>query len=586
MFLNILHRTAHGAKYRVFREQQEMVHGLGLKTTLCLHYRDLFDDKILGDARRDTEEHGDEIALALHDMSGPGLDEVVGNLPAIWLLDKTRKEDVLGTILAKFREVWGNHPTSVASYHFDSSALTILKTVAPEVETVVGGCFEEGVRVFHGCNHSWYLFNEGMPWNPWYPSKSHSLRPANSEEDASGVVAVPHLVRDMSLSYEGRNDFWASHPPNVVRGMANDASFNPYDLNLIDQYRLQEDFNGGYSYLNTFVGASWLTWNHNSEYPPEVCWDLYRKMLHYLSELKEEGSVADMTLSEYGRWHRENRPIAEPEVYWAKEMLYDSHKHYFWYLDGDMRCLIDATQGGSIGDLRPYTGCYEVATGPDTPHREIGSYPYLIQSQHRTGLAHHHEDGSRTTAYLRHQGEELDLAHFPTRISKVDCADSRVTVALEASPFSFSSGLSGEISSDYVFPKNEGTIRVTRHIRNLSDPKAELEIIESVKGAPGRTEYAEDLGSIRLRTEAPEPASFDFDYSGIPVEVAKAFSVSATMPQVNTRLTLSKVNQSPKKALLKAGNLFSPYFTLQLVYRSTGESSIETALNLTHYTSQ
>ena len=37
------------------------------------------------------------------------------------------------------------------------------------------------------------------------------------------MVAVPHLCRDLALSYEGRNDFFATHPANVQRAMANEV---------------------------------------------------------------------------------------------------------------------------------------------------------------------------------------------------------------------------------------------------------------------------------------------------------------------------------------------------------------------------
>ena len=584
MFLNIMHRAALGPKYSIFREQQRTVHELGIRCTVFVHYKDLFDEQTIKDVTRDAAEFGDEIGLAVHDMSGPGLESVAGNLPAIWLFDKPRKEEILGRILAKFREVFGKHPKAVASYHFDSSSLAILKRLAPEVTTVVGGCFEEGVRVFHGCNHSWYLFNEGMPWNPWFPSKSHSLRPAQDEADSAGVVAVPHLVRDMSLSYEGRNDFWASHPPNVVRGMGNDASFNPYDLNLIDQYRMQEDFNGGYSYLNSFVGVNWLTWNHNSEYPPEVCWHLYRTFLKYLVELKDAGSVQDMTLSEYGAWHAANRKFAQPEVYLAKEMLYGSGKHYFWFLDGKQRYLIDATQGGSIGDIRSYCGKFPVETGPDTPNREIGSYPYLIQSQYRSGYAHHHEDGSRTTLQIEHDGQKVDLASCRTKVAGIERNDSETRVRLTPAAFKFKGGLSGEVHTSLVFGHNTGTTRVERHLAALSDTTAKLRLIEHFKGAPGRTEYAENLHGIVLSALGPDGKALKevpFDYAGVLMPIAGAVAAQADIPQAKSRLRLSAAGSAtPVAAALKCGNLFSPYFTLQLHYEVTGEASTATTITL------
>lgn len=577
MLFNIFHRPGAGAHYDIYRQQQDLAHQLGLKTTIFLYYSDLFDHRAIADAIHDRDTYGDEISLALHSLKGPGISEIANGQIALWLLDRERKEQVLAKALGKFVEVFGAAPTSVGSYHLDSSSLEILRRLAPEARTVIGGCFEEGVRVFHGCNHSWYLFNEGMPWNPWYPSKTHGLRPARDEADASGVVAVPHLVRDMSLAFEGRNDFWASHPPNVIRGMGNDASFCPYDLNLIDQYRMQAEWNGGYSYYNTFVSPSWLDWNHNSEYPPEVAWELYRKFLTYMANLKKEGQLEDMTLSAYGERHRQIRPVGHDEVYLAKELLYGSGKHYFWFVDPAYRVTIDATQGGSIGDLRPYAGRVPVATGPDTPHRDIGSYPYLIQSQHRSGNAHHCYDGARTTLLLRHEDQTLDLCNFRTKVASVTRSGGRVKVALAPVDFTFHDGLSGQLTTTYEF--GNASIVVSREISRVSSSGADLELVEYFKGAPGRTEYPEDLHGIVLEANGSSPVQRGFDYSGEWVEAPGATEVAAIVPHVRTRLSLQ--GDSAIGGSVHAGHLFSPYFTLQLAHRLTGNGTTRTCLNLT-----
>jgi hypothetical protein len=580
MYLNIFHRPDSVALYPIFRRQQELAHRLGFKTSVFLGYEHLFDEQIVADTLQDEREFGDEIGLSLHRLTGPKLDELAHTQNNIWLLSRSRKREVLELVLNRFREVFGRLPRSVANYHFDSSALQILRELAPEVKTVVGGCFEEGVRVFHGCNHSWYLFNEGMPWNPWYPSKNHTLRPAASAADASGVVAVAHLMRDMSLSYEGRNDFWASHPPNVIRGMGNDASFCPYDLNLIDQFRMQEDWNGGYSYYNTFVGPSWLTWNHNSEYPPEVAWELYTKQLTYFAELRDRKEVTGLTLAEYGDWHQAHRPIGRPEVYWAKEILYGSGKHYFWFIDPARRVLVDATQGGAIGDLRPYTGQVPVATGPDTPHREIASYPFLIQSQHRTGNAHHAHDGARTTLLLTYGKETLDASFLRSKISAVTRQDDEITVTFSVTQFRFTGGLTGELQTQLTF-LSDGRHKIERHISQLSDPAATLTLTEYFKGAPGRTEYAEDLHSIRLYVDGETPCELDYDYEEEVHTSAGAGKVGALIPQTNTRLELA-ADGAAQSGHIKAGHLFSPYFTLYLDHALQGNGRTTTWMTLTN----
>lgn len=576
MRLNIFHRTGAASHYGLLRRQQDLAHRLGFRTTLFLSYEDLFDDTILRDARNDRERFGDEIALALHSLRGPGVTEISQGLDPLWLLDRPRKEKVLATILGQYRAVFGGNPLSVGSYHFDSSSLALLRRLAPEARTVIGGCFEEGVRVFHGCNHSWYLFNEGMPWNPWHPSKSHSLRPAADAEDAAGVVAVPHLLRDMSLAFEGRNDFWASHPPNVIRGMGNDASFCPYDLNLIDQFRLQEEWNGGHSYYNTFVSPSWLDWNHNSEYPPEVAWELYTKFLTYLADRKNEGVLQDLTLAEYGDWHREHRPPGGSEVYLAKEMLYGSRKQYFWHVDPFFRATVDATQGGAIGDLRPYAGRVPVATGPDTPHREIGSYPYLIQSQHRSGASHHCFDGARTTLLVSDGRETLDLARFRCRVAEVSHDGGESRISLTPVRLTFASGLGVTQTTSYRFAG--GTIEMARFFSDPSDPSALLEVTEYFKGAPGRTEYPEDLHGITLTVDGASAVTREFDYSGAWHHSDRATRVAARVPQVNVDVAL--VGASARAGFC-AGHLFSPYFTLQLTHHLAGPGAVRTCLTLT-----
>ena len=128
----------------------------------------------------------------------------------------------------------------------------------------------------------------------------------------------------MVLAYEGRNDFWASHPPNVQRGMGNKGTNCPYDLNLIDQHRYQERFNDGFSYLNVFVGAAWLIYNHNSEESPEVSRTLYRKQLQYLKSLIDTEEADCKTMTEFARWYKENVPVNHREVFLAKEILYGS----------------------------------------------------------------------------------------------------------------------------------------------------------------------------------------------------------------------------------------------------------------------
>jgi hypothetical protein len=577
MHLNILHRTDPGPLYPICRLQQDWVHALGLNATLFLHYEDLFDDAVLADAKNDAKV-GDELALALHRLRGPDLE--TGGANQFWLLDKERKRTTLKRILEKWREVFGEDPVSIACYHLDASAMRLIRELSPGTEIVVGGCFEEGVRVFHGCNHSWYLFNEGMPWGPWYPAKDHALRPAVDEEDSVGLIAVPHLVRDMALSYEGRNDFWATHPPNVIRGMGNEATWSPYDLNLIDQYRMQEDHEPHPAYLNTFVSAPWLTWNHNSEYPPEVAQELYRKQLAYFAKLRAEGALECTTLAEYAKWFRQSRKIGAAETYWSKEMLYGSGKHYLWYLDADLRALIDCAQGGSIGDLRPYLGRVAMDTGPDTPNKAIGSYPYLIQSQHRTGARHHCHDGSRTTLKLTHAGQTIDLCDLSTRNQSITRENDGVVFTLAPVQITFRSGLEFALTTRLRFP-GDGRILVERDFSAFSDPGASVEIEEYFKGCWGYTEYPEDLGALVRFVDGATNGHAPFRYRGATLATASPKRVGVEIPPLNTVVSLEAAEGSPvESGTSTEGHLFSPYYTLSLRTRVSSSTLFRSWITL------
>jgi hypothetical protein len=579
MHLNLLHRVTPGEMYPYFLLQQSYAHRLGLKVTLMVQLDAMQDPDIVRQVQQFHQEFGDEIGLSLTlGYDSPGFEEKIGGEQEfIWLYNTTEKRFLLELAVNNFRKTFGFDPQSVASYHLDAISMEILKEICPSIRIAVAGCFEEGVKVFHGCNHSWYLFNEGMPWGPWYPAKNNSLRPAEDEADWAGIVAVPHLSRDLALSYEGRNDFFASHPANAQRGLANVGYEHPYDYNLCDLYRYQEDFNEGFSYYNVYVSPGWLAGHPTIQDPNEVSQKLYLDLLEYLVELRSEGKLVDTTMSEFAGWYRSNWPVGKPEVYLAKEVLYGSKKHYFWYLDPSMRVLVDANQGGSIGDLRPYISKVACATGSDQKDLMVGSYPYLIHSIYRTGTAHHFLDGARTTLLLTHAGETLDLCQCRTRVVDIERSDKSTRMRLSPACLVFEDGLEVQIETGYEF--SEGSIRITRKLVSISDPAAILEAREYVKASFGVTEYPLDMHGIRLMVDGTEPQSLEYNYGRRELRSSRAVRSKAVIPQIQSGMALEAVTPALHGAALE-GMLFSPYFTLSLDYELTPGKEIVSCLKL------
>ena len=564
MQISILHRPEPDTRRKgVFPMQQEMVHKLGLRTTILATAGAMEDGDTINLMKMYHEKFGDELGLSFHALNTPAIIDLVGfEEVAFWLYNKADKRKVTRFLVKKFRDIFGFEPKSAAAYHFDASSLKILSEECPSIKTVVGGCFEEGVRVYHGCNNSWYLFNEGMPWGAWYPSKSHALRPAKNAKDAFDIVAVPHLSRDMVLAYEGRNDFWASHPPNVQRGMGNLGDNCPYDRNLIDQYRYQERFNKGYSYLNVFVSAQWLISNHNSEEPPEVSVSLYKQQLDYIKSLVDKGQAEVMTMTEFGRWYRKKFPINHREVSLAKEVLYGSGKHYFWYVDPYMRVLVDLFGGCSIGDLRPYISEVPVTTGADSRHGIFGSYPYLIHSQHRTGFLNHCCDGSRTTAILKHGENEVDLADFEFRCDEV--LENQRGFVTSPCKVKFDEKVTATLKTRFLFEKN-GELIIERELISIEgSDNQQMEITEYFKGCYGITEYPQDMGAVKLSIDGNPRKNLKFKYKRQSLSCEKVKYLQATIPPVKTVVGLKPADGERWAGTIAEGMLFNPYYTLKL----------------------
>lgn len=561
MIVNVIHRPLSGRNH-LFRWQQEVAHSLGLKVTVLVQPDHLLDPEIMAGVLADQAEYGDEVGLWFSELTGGSRGpEAGGREPFLWLYSEPEKRCIIGSTVRAFVDLMGSAPTALGAYHLDKVSLGLAKEYCPDLQTVIAGCFEEGVRVFHGCNNSWYLFNEGMPWGPWYPSTRNSLVPAAGPQDDSGVVAVPHLTRDLALSYEGRNDFFASHPANVQRAMANDGTSAPYLLNLTDLTAWQERWNEGFSYLNTFVGAAWLSNHHAIEDSEDVTQELYRSYLTYLADQRREGRVTDLHLTEFGRWYRERVPVGTPAVALAKEILYGSGKHYVWYVGPDLRATIDCFQGGSIGDLRPFVSREERWTGSDSPHLAVGSNPYVIHTPYRSGKSHHFAEGSRTTAFVEHRGEVRDLADLATKVRTITRDHGVVEVTLEPVMVSFADGLTVTIASRYRFV-GEGRIAMTRSILHVSRPGASVQLTEHLKGCYGTTEYAEDLRGAVLSVEGHDSVTLAYEYRSRTLSSSDARRVRADLPQIATSVGLQpEVPHEFGRAV--EGYLFNPYFTLE-----------------------
>ncbi len=551
----------HDESLDIFVFQQETAHANGLKTTIQITYASLFNDIIIDMAKHDHEVYGDEIALSLLGLPCKQFKEKYKTKDfCIWMFSEEDKMAIIDDCFGLFYEKFGFYPASTGSYYLDAFCINYIKEKYPSVKCAVATCWEEGPKAYHTCNNSWYTFMDGGPWAPWIPSKHNTHCPAMNKADDSGIVAIPHLSRDLIACFDGNGSNFGTHPQNVLRGLVYKDNELPYFFNLVDQYRHLGKYNNGLSYNMVFVGPGWLNKAGRWEAPYELLKKSYEDGIAYYGKLKKEGKCDDMTMSEFADYYRSVKSYDEPEVALWKDILYGSQKQYFWYCDPYMRACLDFNQGGAMIDLRPYVAQLDWKCGIGTDHVYDASYPYLIQANYRAGYFTHYA-GAGTVKSLKVScgSEEIDLAlvRCKTAWSK-DGDDTVITtepVEIEFADFTM------ELQSKFTFKRGTGEIIIERNILNdIGDHEVTFD--EYFTGAFGTTEYQSDMTKVKLICESEvESQTVDFNYKCRIVDVKDATSVRVVIPDVETIVEMTGDNDIGE---FEEGHAFSPSYRISL----------------------
>ena len=420
---------------------------------------------------------------------------------------------------------------------------------------------------------------DGGPWAPWIPSKQNTHAPAANEEEDSGIVAIPHLSRDLLACYDGNGSNFGTHPQNVLRGMIYDSKTweYPYLYNLIDQYRAQEKYNNGYAYNMMFVGPGWMNKMGRWEAPYELLLKSYSDGCKYYGQLKKEGKLIDMTMSEFADYYREKKTYTEPECALWRDILYGSDKQLFWYTDPYMRAGVNMDQGGAIFDLRPYAAKLKWEVGIGTKHVQDASYPFLIQEKYRAGyFTHYAGEGTIRSAKLCHNGEEVDLCLCRTKAHFSQEGNTRI-LTLDPVTIEFAD-LTVKLQTKEYFEEGTGSIKIERTILEMSDPNAEVELNEYMVACYGTTEYPEDMTGIILTCEGAETKSINYEYKCREESLADAKAVAAVVPAIETKVSMTQTGGA--EGYIREGYAFSPMFTLGYKKKVSDKEVFATWLNL------
>ena len=566
----------------IFKFQQETAHKNGLKCTIQMTYASLFNEEACELAKADHEKYGDEIALSLLGLPCEEFREKYKTKDfCIWMFSMEDKKSIVDDVFYKFHDIFGFYPESTGSYYMDAELTNYIKEKYPSVKCAVATCWEEGPKAYHTCNNSWYTLFDGGPWNPWIPSKQNTHAPAANEDEDSGIVAIPHLSRDLLACYDGNGSNFGTHPQNVLRGMIYDTKTweYPYLYNLIDQYRHLAKFNNGYSYNMMFVGPGWLNKMGRWEQPYELLKKSYEDGMAYYGELKKKGELIDMTMAEFADFYRENKGYEEPECALWKDILYGSDKQLFWYVDPYMRACVNMDQGGAIVDLRPYAAKLKWEVGIGTKHVQDASYPFLIQEKYRAGyFTHYAGEGTVRSAKVSYKGEEVDLCLCRTHATFSQEGNERI-LTLDPVDIEFSD-LTVTIQTKIVFEEGSSKIRFEREILKMSNPDALVTLNEYIVACYGTTEYPEDMTGITLSTSSDsESKNLSYEYKCRDEAVENGKEATAIIPAIQTKVSLT-TDSDNGTSYFEEGYAFSPMFKLGFKKNIKDKEVVTTWLNL------
>ncbi len=563
----------------IFRTQQRVAHENGLRTTIQMTYASLYNQEAVSAAREHHDRFGDEIGSTFLGLQCQEFrDRFHSRELAIWLFSMSDKKKIVDEVFGKFHEVFGFYPSSTGSYYMDAELVNYIKGKYPMIKVAVATCWEEGPKAYHNANNSWYTIFDGSPWNPWIPSRRNIHCPASDEDDDIGIVAIPHLSRDLMAVFDGPGSYYGTHPQNILRGMVYEDREIPYFYNLVDQYRAMKKYNRGYAYNMVFVGPGWMSKTGRWEADYDFLLKSYQDGLGYYGKLKKEGRVRDVTMSEFADIYRSHRPYARPECTLWKDILYGSRRQQFWYVDPWMRFCLDMNQGGAMVDLRPYAAKLIRPCGVGTKHLQDASYPFLVQSLYRAGyFTHYAGEGSVKSCKFSHRGEEVDLCTCRTQASFSEEGDTRV-LTLEPVEIEFAQ-LTIRIRSIFRMQEGSGEIEIIRRVES-PDPTAEITAEEYITACYGTTEYPEDLSGVQLTLKnASRTERIKYAYRCRQAKLDHISLAEAVIPQVDTRLSL-RTDSKETTGYFREGFAFSPMFTLGIKKTIMGKGELRTWLKV------
>lgn len=236
---------------------------------------------------------------------------LVGYTPA-------EREMLIDEYFSKFKEIWGEYPEVVGSWHIDAHSLNYMV----EKYGVIGSCMcrdqvgTDGYSIFGGYH------------NPYYPCKNNMYLPANKKENRINAPLFKMLGEDLTYNYDHQYLIYKCgitkdiDCPNTMEPSFDTIGGNEKFVRAyMDNTCLPINSAFSYTQVGQENGFGWNRFGKNLEMQFPI-----------FKEYADKGLIKFEKFSETAKWWRENNPETPSSVAVAeKDYLNGDRKSYWCY---------------------------------------------------------------------------------------------------------------------------------------------------------------------------------------------------------------------------------------------------------------
>ena len=310
--------------YRCTANQLSLLNKYGLKGTFLLQYDAMIDPRyqyLLKVRLREGSEIGAWWEITQPHVEAAGL-QWRGVYPWDWHANvgfstgysQEERKVLVDVYMEKFREIFGYYPKSVGSWYIDAFTLDYMQR-------------EYGIEASCMCRDQYgtdgYTLWGGY-WNQaYYPSKVNAFMPAQTEDGQIPVPVFRMLGSDPVYQYDNgigsqSQGVVTLEPVGAGNGMGGSVP------GWVDWY------------LEMMAKGECLAFNYiQAGQENSFMWDRMREGYEYqipaIRKMIDEGLLVEATLSECGRWFRDNFKLTPATSVVAGDDFLKSAKRSIWY---------------------------------------------------------------------------------------------------------------------------------------------------------------------------------------------------------------------------------------------------------------